>query len=63
MGQMTPPFGMLLFVMKGVAPKGITMEQIMWASVPYIIFDIIVMAMIIVWPAMALWLPGMLKAY
>jgi len=63
MGQMTPPFGMLLFVMKGVAPKDITMEQIMWASVPYIIFDIIVMAMIIVWPAMALWLPGMLKAY
>ncbi len=62
MGQMTPPFGMLLFVMKGVAPEDVKMEQIMWASVPYIIFDILVMAMIIVWPGIALWLPGFLKA-
>jgi tripartite ATP-independent transporter DctM subunit len=62
MGQMTPPFGMLLFVMKGVAPEDVKMEQIMWASVPYIIFDILVMAMIIAWPGIALWLPSFLKA-
>jgi TRAP-type mannitol/chloroaromatic compound transport system permease large subunit len=49
--------------MKGVAPKDITMEEIIWASIPYIIFDIIVMAIIIVWPSIALWLPGLLKAY
>jgi len=61
MGQLTPPFGMLLFVMKGVAPKDITMEQIIWAAVPYMIFDILVMAMIMVWPAIALWLPSMVK--
>jgi TRAP-type mannitol/chloroaromatic compound transport system permease large subunit len=61
MGQMTPPFGMLLFVMKGVAPKDVAMEQIIWASIPYIIFDIIVMAMIIAWPPIALWLPSFLK--
>ncbi len=63
MGQLTPPFGMLLFVMKGVAPEDVTMEQIIWASVPYMIFDILIMAMIIVWPSIALWLPGLLKAY
>ena len=57
MGQMTPPFGMLLFVMKGVAPKDITMEQIIWASVPYMFFDVLVMAMIMIWPGIALWLP------
>jgi tripartite ATP-independent transporter DctM subunit len=62
MGQMTPPFGMLLFVMKGVASEDVTIEKIMWASIPYIIFDIIVMAMIIAWPGLALWLPGFLKA-
>ncbi len=61
MGQMTPPFGMLLFVMKGVTPKDVTMGQIMWASIPYIIFDVIVMAMIIAWPQIALWLPSFLK--
>lgn len=62
MGQMTPPFGMLLFVMKAVAPKDVTMGDIMLASIPYVIFDVIVIAMIIIWPKIALWLPGLLKA-
>jgi tripartite ATP-independent transporter DctM subunit len=57
LGQLTPPFGMLLFVMKGVAPKDITMEQIIWASVPYMFFDVLVMALIMIWPSIALWLP------
>ena len=60
MGQITPPFGMLLFVMKGVTPPDVTIEEITLASVPYIIFDIIVMAIIIVWPDITLWLPGLL---
>ena len=61
MGQMTPPFGMLLFVMKGVTPEDVTIQEICWASIPYIIFDIIVMAMIIIWPSMALWLPSFVQ--
>ncbi len=61
MGQLTPPFGMLLFVMKGVAPPDITMEQIIKASIPYILFDILIMAIIIIWPPVALWLPSFLK--
>ena len=59
MGQITPPFGMLLFVMKGVAPPNVTIQEICWAAVPYIIFDIVVMAMIIIWPQVALWLPNL----
>ena len=62
LGQITPPFGMLLFVMKGVAPDDVTIEQICWAAVPYILFDIIVMAMVIVWPQLALWLPNLLSS-
>jgi tripartite ATP-independent transporter DctM subunit len=61
MGQMTPPFGMLLFVMKGVAPKDVTIQQICLASVPYIIFDVIIMAMIIAWPSLAMWLPSFVQ--
>ena len=60
MGQLTPPFGMLLFVMKGVAPKDITMEQIIWAAIPYMIFDMVVMAIIMVWSPVALWLPRLI---
>ena len=59
MGQMTPPFGMLLFVMQGVAPKDVTFDKIVLASLPYIFFDVLIMAMIIIWPQIALWLPSM----
>jgi tripartite ATP-independent transporter DctM subunit len=60
LGQITPPFGMLLFVMKGVAPEQVTIEEICWAAVPYILFDLIVMAMVIAWPQLVLWLPNLL---
>jgi TRAP-type mannitol/chloroaromatic compound transport system permease large subunit len=52
---------MLLFVMKGVAPSEVTIEEICWAAVPYILFDLIVMAMVIAWPQLALWLPNLLR--
>jgi tripartite ATP-independent transporter DctM subunit len=61
MGQMTPPFGMLLFIMKGVVPEDITIQQICLASIPYIILDVIIMAMIIAWPSLALWLPSFIQ--
>lgn len=61
MGQITPPFGMLLFVMKGVAPSEITIQEICWAAFPYIVFDIIVMAVIVVWPPLVLWLPSLIR--
>ncbi len=61
LGQLTPPFGMLLFVMKGVTPPDVKMEEIIRAAVPYMIFDVLIMAMIIVWPDIALWLPGFVK--
>ena len=36
LGLLTPPFGLLLFTMKGVAPPAITMNQIYLASLPYV---------------------------
>ena len=60
MGLITPPFGMLLFVMKGVAPKEITIEDICWAALPFIVCDAVVMALVISMPSIALWLPSLL---
>jgi TRAP-type mannitol/chloroaromatic compound transport system permease large subunit len=59
-GLLTPPFGLLLFTMKGVAPPGITMQQIYAASVPYIVFGLIVLVAIFLFPPIATWLPGVL---
>jgi len=60
MGLITPPFGMLLFVMKGVAPSDISIQEICWAAFPFILCYILAMALIIIWPPLALTLPSMI---
>ena len=57
--MITPPFGMSLFVMKAVAPKGTTMADVYKAAFPFIGCSLLAMILIIVFPLIALWLPGM----
>ncbi|MFH1489580.1 MAG: TRAP transporter large permease subunit [Pseudomonadota bacterium] len=59
MAMVTPPFGMCLFVMKGVAPKDTTMGDIYRAVVPFLLCDALVMILIFIIPGLALWLPGL----
>lgn len=59
-GAYTPPYGMLLFVMKGVAPKDTTMMEIYKSILPFIIIDIVLIALIIIFPQIALLLPGLM---
>ena len=60
LGLLTPPFGLLLFTMKGVAPASITMSQVYAAAVPYIVFGLIVLIAIFFFPPIATWLPALL---
>jgi tripartite ATP-independent transporter DctM subunit len=55
----SPPFGLSLFVMRGVAPKGTTMADVYKAAMPFIGCSLLAMILIIVFPLIALWLPGM----
>ena len=57
----SPPFGMSLFVMKGVAPSNTTMRDIYMASLPFIGIDLIVMALMMAFPLISLWLPNMMS--
>jgi TRAP-type C4-dicarboxylate transport system permease large subunit len=57
LGLLTPPFGLLLFTMQGVAPPEIRMTQIWRAAIPYVVFGLLVLALIIAWPPLATWLP------
>ncbi len=61
MANTTPPFGLLLFVMKGVAPKDTTMGDIYKAGIPFLICDAAVMALVMIFPQIALFLPGFLR--
>ncbi len=56
----TPPFGLNLFVMKGVAPPDTTMEDIYKSSAPFIILQLFVMALMIGIPALSIWLPSLM---
>ncbi|MGI9332292.1 MAG: TRAP transporter large permease [Gammaproteobacteria bacterium] len=50
----TPPFGLLLFVMKGVAPPGTRMTEIYRAALPYIGCAMALVGLLIVEPEIAL---------
>jgi TRAP-type C4-dicarboxylate transport system permease large subunit len=52
----TPPFGLLLFVMHGVAPPGTTMAQICMAALPFMACAFLVVALLIWEPRIALFL-------
>jgi tripartite ATP-independent transporter DctM subunit len=54
---LTPPFGFALFYMKGVAPPGITIGHIYRGIVPFVILQIIGLALVAAFPQIALWLP------
>ena len=57
----TPPFGLLLFVMLGVAPKGTTLSEVALASVPYILCSLILLALLILVPGIAVGLPDLIR--
>jgi tripartite ATP-independent transporter DctM subunit len=61
MANTTPPFGLLLFVMKGVAPKDTTMADIYKAGVPFLLCDTAVMVLVMIIPPIALYLPGLIR--
>lgn len=54
---LTPPFGLLLYVMKGIAPPGITLGAVVKSAVPFILIEVAVLALLIAIPEVATWLP------
>ncbi|EWH00173.1 TRAP transporter large permease [Halomonas sp. BC04] len=54
---LTPPFGWSLLFMRGVAPPGITTADIYKGAVPFVLIQILALALIIVFPDVVLWLP------
>lgn len=47
---LTPPFGFSLFYLKGVAPPGITTQHLYRGIIPFIIIQVIFIALIIIFP-------------
>ena len=58
MGITTPPVGVMLFILQGLgAPYGVSYGDVVKGAVPYLLGDATVIALIIAFPTIALWLP------
>ncbi len=60
MGGLTPPFGLQLFVMQAVAPAGTRFEDVVRSAVPYLGCNALIVFAIMIFPAIALWLPSVM---
>lgn len=54
---LTPPFGITLFYMRGVAPPSVDMHRIYLGIIPFVIAQLLVTGLILIVPDVALWLP------
>lgn len=57
--MLSPPFGPACFYLKSVAPKDVTLQEIFLAVLPFIGLQIIGLALVMAFPQIALWLPGL----
>ena len=58
-GYMTPPFGFNLFYLKGVVPPSITMKDIYVSVIPFVLVEIVGIALIMMFPEIATYLPDL----
>lgn len=57
---LTPPFGFSLFYLRGVAPKEVLTSDIYRGVAPFVLIQILVLALVIAWPGLSTWLPSAL---
>lgn len=57
---LTPPFGYNLFYMRSVAPPDVTIGDIYRGALPFVGLQIFGLALVVMFPQIALWLPGLL---
>lgn len=57
---LSPPVAMAAFYLKGVAPPHVTLNQIFLGMMPFMVIQVIALAMLYVFPGIGLWLPQVL---
>ncbi|HAF53629.1 MAG TPA: TRAP transporter permease DctM/Q, partial [Thauera sp.] len=60
MSFLSPPFGYALFYIRGVAPASISMATIFRSSLIFLAIQVLALVLVVVFPAIATWLPGLM---
>ena len=60
LGQITPPVGLNLFTIHGIS-GGAKFSEVVSGSTPYVLLMLLCLAMLIVWPEIATWLPETMR--
>lgn len=57
---LTPPFGFALFYLRGVAPDSLKTSQIYRGVIPFVIIQILMLFVLVMYPEISTWLPDKL---
>lgn len=60
LGTLTPPFGLNCFVMKSVVGERLSLTDIFWGAIPFAGLHAVGMLFVMIWPQIAVWLPGLI---
>lgn len=58
---LTPPFGFALFYLRGVAPKEVRTSAIYRGAIPFIVIQLCLLLVLVLWPQLVTWLPYSIK--
>ena len=61
LANITPPFGFNLFVMRSIVPE-LKMGVLIKGVMPFILLDVVLIGILIVFPIISLWLPAVMKS-
>ncbi|MGR3838590.1 MAG: TRAP transporter large permease [Cognatishimia sp.] len=56
---LTPPVGFALFYLKGVCPPGVTLGHIYRGVIPFVLLQLLGLAIVFAFPSLTTWLPAM----
>ena len=58
---LTPPVGLNLYVIQGIGGRAVTIDDVIMGCLPFIAAMVVLIAMLILAPPIALWLPGVMR--
>lgn len=58
---LTPPLAPAIFYLRAITPPEVTLKHMYWGVLPFIAAQLIVLALVLMFPALALWLPEVMS--